>query len=168
MLERRRLSIGWAWLLLLTACASKPPPPSKSSPLLGELMPPFEAQTVSGNPVISGGYEGHTVVLTFVSAACEPCERVLAAAQDMYADQRELVVLGIFRKDESDAAARAIAARMQLRFPIVVDRDGVLANKFNVEALPSVVVVDSARRVRWIGGTDMTQEGLLAAVDSAD
>ncbi|HET9957585.1 MAG TPA: hypothetical protein VFQ61_23975, partial [Polyangiaceae bacterium] len=69
---------------------------------------------------------------------------------------------------ESDAAARAIAARMQLRFPIVVDRDGVLANKFNVEALPSVVVVDSARRVRWIGGTDMTQEGLLAAVDSAD
>jgi peroxiredoxin len=132
------------------------------------MMPPFQSQTLSGNQVISAGYDGHTVVVSFVSAKCESCERVLSAAQASYAEEREVVVVGVFRPDEDAANVRSMAARLELRFPIVVDHGGTLARRFQIEDVPRTFVIDRAGRVRWVGGQDVTEDGLLAAIHAAD
>lgn len=147
-------------------CAVQPPPPTQPSPLLGQLMPPFESQTVSGNPVISGGYQGHTVVVSFVASKCEPCERALSAANAVYSDERELVVVGVFRRDGAEGVI-STAARLALHFPVVVDKDGSMTRQFQVESVPSTFVVDGRGRVRWVGGADLTEDALARAVASA-
>ena len=151
----------------LLGCASAPPPKSQPSPLLGDVMPSFESTTLNGNPVMSGSYEGHKMVVSFVGAKCEPCERVLTAAQAVYAYNREVVVVGVFQREGSEKA-RSTAARLELRFPVVVDRDGSLAKHFHIEAVPSTFVVNERGRVSWLGGADLTEDGLNAALHAAE
>jgi peroxiredoxin len=154
--------------LCLLGCASQPPPQTLPSPLIGNPMPAFESRTVSGNPVISGGYSGHTVVVSFVDSGCESCERTLRAAQSMYSDQRELVVVSIFADKAPSSSVRSLAARLGLHFPVVVDDGNYIARRFGVSAWPSTFVVDARGRVRWVGGADLTEDGLSRAVASAD
>lgn len=151
---------------LLASCASQPPPKSQPSPLLGDVMPAFQSTTISGNPVISGAYDRHKVVLSFVGVKCAQCERVLTAAQAVYSDDREVVVVGVFRKEDSENAL-STAARLSLRFPVVVDRDGKLARQFQIQDVPSTFVVDTRGRVSWLGGSDLTEDGLSAALHAA-
>jgi peroxiredoxin len=148
-------------------CASQPPPKSQPSPLLGDIMPAFQSTTLSGNPVISGAYERHKVVLSFVGVKCAPCERVLTAAQAVYSGDREVVVVGVFRREDSENAL-STAARLSLRFPVVVDRDGKLAKQFQIQEVPSTFVVDTRGRVSWLGGSDLTEDGLSAALHAAE
>ncbi|MGC4093460.1 MAG: TlpA disulfide reductase family protein [Polyangiaceae bacterium] len=152
----------------LCGCASQPPPPSHPSPLLGNPMPPFQSQTISGNPVISGAYQGHTVVVSFVASKCDSCEKTLSAAQELYADNHQLVVVGVFQKDRAEGAV-PVAARLALRFPIIVDKDGSISRQFQIgsDAVPSTFVVDPDGRVRWVGGSDLTVDGLDRAVQAA-
>jgi peroxiredoxin len=156
-----------ATLALLASCASQPPPKSQPTPLLGDVMPAFQSTTISGNPVISGAYEGHKVVLSFVEAKCEKCERVLSAAQAVYSGDREVVVVGVFRREGSEKAL-STAARLELRFPVVVDRDGSLAKTFKIQDVPSTFVINQRGRVSWLGGSDLTEDGLSAAVAAAE
>jgi peroxiredoxin len=154
------------FVTLLVSCASQPPPKSQPSPLLGDVMPAFQSTTLSGNPVISGAYDRHKVVLSFVGVKCAQCERVLTAAQAVYSGDRELVVVGVFRKEDSENAL-STAARLSLRFPVVVDRDGKLAKQFQIQAVPSTFVVDTRGRVSWLGGSDLTEDALSAALNAA-
>lgn len=130
-------------------------------------MPAFESQTISGNPVISGAYQGHTVVVSFVSAKCPSCEKTLSAANSLYEDNHQLVVVGVFQKEHAEGAV-PVASRLALRFPIIVDRDGSISRQFKVgETVPSTFVVDPDGRVRWVGGSDLTVDGLDRAVQAA-
>lgn len=169
MITRRALAALASVSAISLSCASTPPPRSLPNPLVGDLMPPFQSTTLSGNPVISGGYQGHKVIISFVGVQCAPCTRVLNAAQSVYADDSKIVVVGVFRRDDPDASARSVAAGLELRFPIVVDRDGALARRFKTEdKVPSTFVVGESGRVRWVGGSDLTEDTLLAAVNAAD
>lgn len=162
----RRLALLAPLLAGLLGCASPPPPKSQPSPLLGDVMPSFESTTLNGNPVMSGAYEGHKLVLSFVGVKCEPCERVLSAAQAVYSSNREVVVVGVFQREGSEKAL-STAARLELRFPVVVDRDGSLAKHFHIEQVPSTFVVNERGRVSWLGGADVTEDGLNAALHAA-
>jgi peroxiredoxin len=162
-----RFAILASALALAAGCASQPPPRSQPSPLLGDLMPSFQSTTLTGNQVISGAYEGHKVVVSFVGVECAQCERILSAAQSVYADDRELIVLGVYGRDDSDKAL-SIAARLALRFPVVVDRDGSLAKHFKIQNVPTTFVVDQRGRVSWLGGSDVTEDHLSAALSAAE
>lgn len=158
------LAVGVLWAAV--GCASRPPPPpSQPSPLLGNVMPSFESTTLNGNPVISAGYEGHAMIVSFVGVKCEPCKRVLQAAQVAYEDDRDLVVVGVFDGDDA-IDARSLTTGLALRFPVVVDDDGMLARRFQIEDVPRTFIVDARGRVRWVAGAELTEEGLLAAVRS--
>lgn len=164
----RALAVSALVTAFSLGCASTPPPRSQASPLVGDLMPPFESTTLSGNQVISGAYQGHKVVVSFVGVKCAPCARVLTAAQSLYADDRELIVVGVFRREDAENA-RSVAAGLELKFPVVVDKDGALARRFKVDdQVPATFVVGESGRVRWVGGSDLTEDTLYAALDSAE
>lgn len=160
--------LGLACVTLVSSCASAPPPRSQPSPLLNDVMPGFESETLSGNPLYTSGFEGRTLVVSFVTAGCEACERTLAAAQSMYADRHDVVVVGVFNKEQDAEHALTMASKHALKFPLILDPDGSITKRFKIEQVPRTFVVDGAGRVRWIGGSDMTSDGLVAAVSAAE
>lgn len=156
-----------ALTLFCAACASAPPPASKPNPLLGDVMPSFESTTMNGNTLHSTGFHGSSFVVTFVDSDCERCEHTLRAAQQAYGDAHELVVVGVFRPGD-ERAIRALSARLELRFPLIVDQEGTIAKKFAVREVPSTFVVNSNGRVSWVGGSDLTEESLTRAIDATE
>jgi predicted transcriptional regulator len=49
-----------------------------------------------------------------------------------------------------------------------MDGDGALAKRFQIQDVPSTFVIDRDGRVRWVGGGEITEAQLLAAIHAAD
>ena len=52
--------------------------------------------------------------------------------------------------------------------PIVVDTDNSIARSFQVKDTPMTFVADKRGRIRWVGGDDVTEEMLVAAVEAVE
>jgi peroxiredoxin len=148
-------------------CASAPPPRSQPSPLLGDIMPAWESKTLNGNAVSSTAFHGTPFVVTFVAVGCAPCERTLSAAQEAYVDLRDIVVVGVFRETDAETAP-SVTSKLSVKFPVVIDQGGQIAKKFQSDDVPKTFVIDSHGRVSWVGGADVTEDILNAAVKAAE
>lgn len=145
------LRSGLACLALLGAsCASPPPPRSEPTSLLGQRLPPFEAQTLSGKTVSSASFGGHPVVLAFVRTDCEPCEQLLEDVQGVFRGNERTVAWAVFSPDDP-ARVKKLAAKLALEYPVVMDDGGRFARLFVVSSQPTTVVLDSLGYVRWMG-----------------
>jgi peroxiredoxin len=128
-------------------------------------MPSFESKTLNGNQLFSGAFHGRRLVVSFVSSDCEACGTTLEAAEAMYSDLSDVVVVGVFAPDDPGEALGTVK-RLELHFPVVVDEDGAIARRFQVDERPTTFVADGYGRVQWVGGSNLTLEGLTSAVQS--
>jgi peroxiredoxin len=142
-----------AFTLALAACSPPPPrTPSQPSPLLDQRIPDFETETLSGKRVTTESFDGHPVVLAFVSTDCgAPCEKTLAAVKEAFDYEERTVAWVIFAGEEDPKQVRSYAARLGLEFPVVIDGGMRLEKRFLVSSQPTVIVLDTAHTVRWIG-----------------
>jgi cytochrome c biogenesis protein CcmG, thiol:disulfide interchange protein DsbE len=147
------------------ACAPATPPKSEASLLLGERMPPFQTETMSGRHVVSAGFQGQAAVLVFVTTDCEACNRALLAAQTAFDEYGEIHVVSIFQREGAEKA-RSLAAKLKLAYPAAIDLDGTIGRQFRVQDVPRTFVIDADGLIRWIGGAHMTEADLLAAVEA--
>ena len=87
-------------------------------------------------------YQGKVVVVDFWASWCVPCRRSFPWMNDMqakYGDQG-LVVIAV-NVDRERAAAEEFLAEVPADFRIHYDNDGVVAEAFGVEAMPSSYVI---------------------------
>src|SRR5689334_17751256 len=138
-----RHSFGWAALcaFALAACGSEPPPATQASPLLDKVVPSFESKTLGGSVFEPGTFYERPLVVSFASPDCAACDRSLRAAQAMYGDLHDVVVIGVIRDAEKEDAL-SLTSRNGLKFPIVVDADGSIARRFQVKHVPKTFVAD--------------------------
>lgn len=128
-------------------------------------MPGFELEPLNGSTRDSGSFYGRTLVLAFVAPDCTPCDQTLQAAQDVYADDHELVVVAVVGSDRETAAR--LSSKHGVKFPVAVDGEGTVARRFEVEERPRTFVVDAQGRVTWVGGAELTEDSLSRAVNAA-
>jgi len=139
-------------LAFALACASPPPPKSEPTSLLGQRLPPFQTETVSGKTVMSSSFEGHPVVLSFVRTDCPPCEQTLTTVQDVFTGNERTVAWAIFAPSDP-AKVQKLAAKLKLEYPVVIDQGERFQRLFVVSSQPTTVVLDSLGFVKWMGKT---------------
>jgi len=161
-----KLKSIWAALGFVVACGSTPPPKSQPSELLQRVMPMFSTTSLNGTAIDTGGFDA-PIVVKFFDADCVACARTLPAAQGLYKQKPNIIVIGV-SEDSRAATARQAVAKYKLRFPVVVDSDNSIARSFQVKGTPMTFVADKQGRIRWVGGDDVTQETLVAAVESVE
>ena len=143
------LSVAWIWL-------SRVPGPSDAAaappaPRAGFRAPDFTLATLDGQSVTLSELQGRPVLINFWATWCPPCRAELPAIQaayDQYADQG-LVVLGVDMAEPPDVVA-AFVQQFGLRFPIPLDRDGEVATRYKVRAIPTSFFVDRQGIVRSV------------------
>lgn len=95
------------------------------------------------------------LVLSFAASYCEPCKKELAELKNLEPRLTKagilLAVVVIDTEPEGiDAMRKLTVDELQLPFPILSDRFGVLARRYHANALPYVVVIDKSAKVSWI------------------
>ena len=153
-------------LCLVLGCSPSAPPKSQPSELLERVMPTFSMTSLNGTAIDTGGFEVPLVV-KFFDADCDACARTLPAAQGLYQAKPDVAVIGV-SEDSRPSRAREVVAKYKLRFPVVVDADNSIAHSFQLKRTPMTFIADERGRIRWVGGANMTEDMLVAAVESIE
>ena len=136
-LHRRSLLLAAAFAPL--ACASAELPPSRASRHLGSALPAFTGTTVNGLEFDSNASRGLVLLVEFFD--CRAGSSSLTNAAELYANNRELVIVGV-SLDDSIERTRAFASGRSIRFPVLFDPDRSLAARVGVTEPGTSLAVD--------------------------
>jgi peroxiredoxin len=124
--------------------------------LEGKVAPDFIPTVVAGPKVARlSSLRGQVVLIDFFGTWCGPCREampLLARINDEDA-RRGLRILGISREDPE--VVTGAAERFGLHYPLIVDADGSISDKYQVYGLPTAVVIDRRGVIRRVSVADV-------------
>jgi thiol-disulfide isomerase/thioredoxin len=124
-----------------------------------EPAPSIAGRTLEGTTLDLASLRGKVVVLNIWGSWCTPCRKEAPSLERVYQETRPQGVefVGLNSKDTDDGA-RAFQRAFKVRYPSIVDADGVLQAKFRgrlaAAALPTTYILDREGRVA-VRATDM-------------
>lgn len=148
---------------LVLAAQSTAPTPTSAPRLPKNPAPDFVLPSVDGRNVALSDFRGRAVVLNFWASWCPSCR---AEAQDFGAfarayRERNVVVVGVNLR-ESAEVVREFAGANGMDYPLLLDADGSVAQRYDVVGIPTTVFIDP------IGDVRARHVGLLNAQQLAE
>ena len=164
--------------------ASIPPPPSGPPPAPprpadvdppaarrpGDRVPNFIVSDVTGGDWDFRYARGRLILVEFWSTTCVPCQRAMPAMKRLQADYGasglEIIAVACEADAPFNARARdadAVARRHELNYQVYLEREGRVSEVqrlFNVQWVPTLVLLDRQGTILWRGGatdTDLAQ-----------
>ena len=131
------------WLLLQSQ--------TTTGPELGTSSPRFKTRTTNGQMVSSEALRGRTIVFEFWATWCPACVSSLPALNAFEQRVKNDASIEVYSVHVPKGAfAPAVAAFMTQRgydFPVILDRDAQLSRAFQIESIPTLIVVGPDGRV---------------------
>jgi peroxiredoxin len=133
---------------------------------LNKPAPGFQLKALDGHTVDLTDYRGRNVAITFWASWCGPCRLEMPVLRGFYQRARkqssDFEILAISLDSEAEDAAKA-AAELKMPFLVLHDADGKVSDKYGVEAIPTLFVVDKKGDLIYTStGLDGSLEILLA------
>lgn len=118
-------------------------------PLVGSPAPEVSLKDLQGQDVKLSDFRGKVVLLNFWATWCKPCKEEMPAMQASYDKLRDrgFVVLAVNELEDTEKVAEHIRAYGHT-FPVVMDRNNTVANKYGVVGLPASFLIDRQGIVR--------------------
>jgi|tagenome__1003787_1003787.scaffolds.fasta_scaffold20975103_3 peroxiredoxin len=118
--------------------------------------PLFALPSLDGPPQELARLRGRVVLVHFFATWCEPCRPEMARLRQMQSrlGDQPLAIIPI-SVAEADGAVRRFFAGEPLPFPILLDRDRSTARAWDIQALPSTIVLDRHLQARFVAQGDL-------------
>lgn len=111
---------------------------------VGDLAPDFTLTNLEGEKVSLSDYRGKGVLLNFWASYCDPCKREMPAMEKQYQAMKdegiEILAVNIA---ESHVAINSFKNRFGFTFPILLDRDRSITNRYGIIPIPTSFFIDS-------------------------
>ncbi len=152
---------GVAVVLVALAIVAATRPPDQAtevqSPLVGHRAPAIRGTTLSGRSFTLTSERGHYVYVNFFASWCSPCQEEEPALEDFaFRQSRDggdgaRMVSIVFNDTVSDA--RRFVSDWGIRWPVVPDSGGQIANHYGVGSPPMTFLVSPSGIVMgtWVG-----------------
>ena len=118
---------------------------------LSKPAPDFTLKTLNGPNLRLEEYRGQVVLINFWASWCGPCRQempILDRLHQRYEDAG-FAVLGVNVEGEV-APAKKIVDKSKVTFPVLIDAGQHVSELYDLEAMPSTVVVDRDGVVRYV------------------
>jgi peroxiredoxin len=128
-----------------------------NSAMIGKPAPDFRLDLLEGGRFRLSQEKGNIVVLDFWASWCAPCMQgmpeINTVVEELNDDTIKYVAVNM---QEDQATAAAALERLKLTIPVAMDIDGAAAQRYEVSAIPQVVIVDREGNVaRMFIGVDL-------------
>ncbi len=125
--------------------AESPVPSVDPQPLprVGHPAPNFTLSNLDGEQVTLSDLRGQVVVLNFWATWCGPCRVEMPEFETVYGKWKGqgVVILGI-NVFEDPSRVSGAAAEMGITFPILLDREGQVAQSYEILGYPTTFLID--------------------------
>jgi peroxiredoxin len=137
------------------------------SPLVGQPAFAFRLDMLDGHSFQLAEHKGRIVVLDFWATWCGPCLQTVPLVESVvreFAD-RGVKLLAV-DLEEQPQQIKATLERHKLKIPVALDREGAIAAKYAVTAIPQTVVIDRDGKIArlFVGGGKKTADALRKAL----
>lgn len=134
--------------LLLAACAGIA---AAAAPATGSTAPDFTLRTLDGPNMRLQEQRGKVVLVNFWATWCGPCRKEMPHLNRIADKYRAsgLVMLGVNVDDDVRNAAD-VAAKLGVKFPVLLDTDKKVSKLYDLATMPSTLVIDRNGRVRFL------------------
>ena len=124
--------------LLITGCSTL-----VEAPEIGKLAPSFQLTDIDGQSVSLSDFQGQPLLINFWATWCGPCRSEMSYIQEVYDElsEREPVVLSI-NIGESLTKVEEFMRDYNLSFPVLLDMEGNVSEKYNIRAIPTTYFID--------------------------
>ena len=150
---------------LAVGAAAAWPAVSPSAP-----APDFTLRRLDGPNLRLQEQRGQVVLVNFWATWCGPCRQEMPHLNRLYEKYRPsgFVLLGVNIDDDAKAAAD-LAARLGLKFPVLLDTDKHVSRLYDMSAMPATVLIDRDGRARFLhrgyrDGMEQTYEQQIRAL----
>ncbi|HSI51381.1 MAG TPA: TlpA disulfide reductase family protein [Ideonella sp.] len=131
-------------LLLLASLAQAAPTPNAPAP-------DFTLRTTEGRNLRLQEQRGQVVLLNFWATWCAPCREEMPQLGKLYERYQGagFQLLGV-NVDEDPAAAAALAQKLGVKFPVLLDSAKQVSKLYELNSMPSTVLIDRDGKVRFL------------------
>jgi peroxiredoxin len=147
------LVLGLAWISFSSTSLAATTGGLVPSPREGFPAPDFTLDTLDGGQMTLSDLRGQVVMINLWTSWCPPCRAEMPAINSVYQSNREkgLEVLAVNSTfQDSESAATAFVQEYGLSFPILLDRDGAVSRRYQLQALPTTYFIDRKGIIRAV------------------
>jgi cytochrome c biogenesis protein CcmG/thiol:disulfide interchange protein DsbE len=152
-------AIGLAAVLGLAALQHRSP----------SLAPDFAVPDLAGQAVRLSAFRGQVVLVNLWTTWCPPCREEMPSMERLYQrlKDRGLVLLAVSQDEAGKAAVEPFVRDLGLTFPVLIDPEHQVGDRYRVWGYPESFLIDREGRVaeHIIGPRDWAAPDQVAAVE---
>lgn len=135
-----------------------------AAPKVGEAAPDFALERPDGTALALADLRGKAVVMNFWTTWCPPCRGEMPDLDALAREYREagLVVLAVNLQEDATVVRRYASTLGLSALEIVLDKDGLVASRYNLSSLPTTYFIDREGKVRELNVGALTAKSLKA------
>ena len=118
---------------------------------MNQPAPDFTLKSMSGENVKLSELQGNVVMINFWATGCGPCRQEMPLLDEFYKKYKKLgfVLLGVNVEEDSSKAAGYLK-EVPVTFPILYDNTNKVSELYDVDAMPTTVLVDRGGNLRFV------------------
>ncbi len=159
------------------AALSEPPPKPvgrkahELKPFAGDpTPPPLSLVSIDGKHRSLSDYRGKVVLVNFWASWCPPCVHEMPSMQRLQGHMRgrPFAILAVNMAEEPQTVRRFLDTKVNVDFPILLDREGKALQSWGVFAFPTSYVIDRAGKIRYalFGAFEWDDPAVIKTLDA--
>ncbi len=123
---------------------------------IGSQAPNFEAKDIEGNDISLSKLKGSVVLIDFWASWCAPCKQEMPFLTELYQSYKdqgfEVIAINLDTQEKNMTKflkQMNTTPEFKITFDVVHDPKGEIASKYNLEGMPTTVLVDRKGKIRY-------------------